>query len=114
MRGFDAPFIVQHRNLAGVACALAGNAIALGRFVLVALGTEQAAEESLVGRLCLCVLILIDIANIIDTLRAIAVFHRKSDAVQREADPAPGAIEGFVALDNSAAADAFDKQSARL
>jgi len=51
--------------------------------------TESAALLGAVG-------IRIDVAHVVQTLRAVAILDRETDAVQRQADPAPGAIERFL------------------
>src|SRR5688572_2492248 len=70
---------------------------------LGALGGEQACEEA--------ALVLgfrrVGVAHEVQAFLAVAVLDGEADAVEREADAAPGAIEGLVDLQQLAAVDAL-------
>src|SRR5512143_1628668 len=56
----------------------------------------------------------IDVAHKIDTLGAVTVFHREADTVERESDPAPGAVEAFIHLQHRDAGFLDDARLLRL
>src|SRR5690606_30066677 len=72
----------------------------LGRLV----AREHAAEEArLVGLLVARFLVRIDVADEVQALRAVPVLDRETDAVEREADAAPGAVERLVQRESQTA-----------
>src|SRR5438067_912766 len=102
---------VQHRHGASLAFALDLHTV-LGRaaqLVLLAAEAEQAREEA---GLILAGLRRIDIADEVQALRAIAVFHREAAAIERESHAAPCAIEVVVQLQRGGGL-AFDEARAR-
>src|SRR5450759_950393 len=71
---------------------------------LVALPERKLGKEALVlFRILLPVDLRIDIAHKVIALGAVAVFHGEADAVQRQANAAPGPVEGFSQLQSVAA-----------
>ena len=61
---------------------------------LVVTAPERKARQEALAR-ALVVGVRIDIAHEIKPLRAVAVFNREADAIERQPDPTPGAIEGL-------------------
>ncbi|CAB4392233.1 unnamed protein product [Rhizophagus irregularis] len=96
-RRFRLAIITLHHDIGGRRALrrFDRDAIALGFLGLVRIAkAEQLAEEAF---LVDCV--RIDVAHEVNALHAVAVFDGEADAVQRQADTAPGAVETFIDFD---------------
>src|SRR5262245_39607070 len=87
--------LVKHLHLARGCALLDHHAVLLGLRRLGGAPERELRQESAAG-LRAAVVGRIDVAHEVEALRAVAVLDREADAVEREADPAPGAIERLV------------------
>src|SRR5688572_11909209 len=106
-------FLVEHVDLGAITHVLHDDAILLGRFRRRAAATEQPREEA--AALAAAVVDLrIDVAHEIDAFRAVAILDGEADAVEREADSAPRAIELLVQHEPRAVGRLLERGARRL
>nr|GEU28413.1 hypothetical protein [Tanacetum cinerariifolium] len=110
-RGFRFAGIGQHGHGTGIAFTGFDQDVITLRFLVRfrrRAPAEQFAEEALAFHR------VVDIADEVRAGGAVAVFHRKAGAVQRQAHAAPGAIETFVHLHQAIGARAHQRGMLRL